>query len=766
MTELDVKFNSEEKDPGCPELNGNTAMEQEICLKDVDPLQIDERGAAPDPAADPLTHEKVLENATKEAEIANDGSTSIPSCVNMKITKDLDSVESTKSDRKIRDDNPSISCDNGTKDKLSHNNNILNNNLDKTSNESLQNGTSSKKTLETLTSNTTMNIQQTSKDMGIAKSSTSSVVKEASPEDKEVEGCSQNVSEQKMETLFSKSPINLDEIEFDNGATEDDADCKLDSRDEDELLLSPDENEKPAAGFKSQNGDIQHATNAEPRKKRSEESELETPVKKLCQEVEKAFPNHDNMINDYIISATKNNVDEIQRHTEQLLSEIQTLRELAQKKELEWNNILHLKKVKEEILLRLLRRKQVLSFEKTSEINQVTDGQSNEINFDFLMQPKGYAIDRNDEVSGLAIKQPVSNVNRLPNCNTNSNNNIMMLPINTGSYGPLSIIPPPYTERPMTSVASNLPKQILPKPVVILPNQKMPMYPCELNEQLQAHLNQPMGRQGPIKDVKSIIADYRQRHPEIVPRRGRRMKSILNPQAIGNPRPMAPQMDQRIADLSYLMNNVDANQKSILEKLHGQTSAAMANGIAFKDVLVHWQNSFAQPQSAQLVPQPSAGMGLLTTKSEKLPPPPPYPEISLHPVVSSATENSSCQQPISQAGSLLHGILTKNCGEITITPVQPSPTPQVAEKQTEEVVQLDDEESGGDETEPDAEGAEERRLVIDEGGDTAADGEVPNCQGCKRRHAQFVCAGCANQWYCSRECQVAAWDEHSEMCSG
>lgn len=35
------------------------------------------------------------------------------------------------------------------------------------------------------------------------------------------------------------------------------------------------------------------------------------------------------------------------------------------------------------------------------------------------------------------------------------------------------------------------------------------------------------GRQGQIKDVKSIIADYRQRHPEIVPKRGRRMKSVL-----------------------------------------------------------------------------------------------------------------------------------------------------------------------------------------------------------------------------------------------
>lgn len=59
------------------------------------------------------------------------------------------------------------------------------------------------------------------------------------------------------------------------------------------------------------------------------------------------------------------------------------------------------------------------------------------------------------------------------------------------------------------------------------------------------------------------------------------------------------------------------------------------------------------------------------------------------------------------------------------------------------------------------------RLVIDESneegrrsslvmGDNSSDGgdEVPQCQGCNQKAAQFVCAGCGNQWYCSRDCQV------------
>lgn len=35
-----------------------------------------------------------------------------------------------------------------------------------------------------------------------------------------------------------------------------------------------------------------------------------------------------------------------------------------------------------------------------------------------------------------------------------------------------------------------------------------------------------IGRQGQIKDVQSIIANFRQTHPEAVPRRGRRLKNV------------------------------------------------------------------------------------------------------------------------------------------------------------------------------------------------------------------------------------------------
>ncbi|GBP21066.1 hypothetical protein EVAR_11097_1 [Eumeta japonica] len=111
--------------------------------------------------------------------------------------------------------------------------------------------------------------------------------------------------------------------------------------------------------------------------------------------------------------------------------------------------------------------------------------------------------------------------------------------------------------------------------------------------------------------------------------------------------------------------------------------------------------------------------------------------------------------------------LLQNCGEITITPVQPQPEPPHPHPQQphdkpdrDDVVHLDDEESPASEGSGSGSGeGEAGRLVIDESapgaaaGAGAADGEAPLCQGCRRRDAQFVCAGCANQWYCSRDCQ-------------
>ncbi|XP_073955836.1 uncharacterized protein isoform X3 [Choristoneura fumiferana] len=579
-----------------------------------------------------------------------------------------------------------------------------------------------------------------------------------------------------------------------------------------EMIAAPvkvkdEEKAVPKPSVQAVNGDVGKEEQATKRRA-SEETETESPLKKLCQEVEKTFPQHDTMINDYIQTATKNNIDEIQRHTEQLLSEIQTLRELAQKKEHEWNNILHLKKVKEEILLRLLRRKQVISFEKAADVN----GSDRTDPFDYLNQGKNLAIDKSDEISGLSLKPPVSTMNPMMQS--------PVMPV-TSHFNPMVGLPPPYDK---AAHMQSMPKPVFPQPLM-LPGPQMTGFPRDMNGQLPA-FGMPMGRQGPTKDVKSIIADYRQRNPDITPRRGRRMKSILNPNMMNNPRAIAPKiMDgmnsfNNLNNLNMLFNNLDMNQKAMLERLQQIQTGTLPNGLSFKDVLVQFANMQQAPPMMPTRPpetitnrppehhvrpegrrrpertheEVQKQAERMASPSPRLPPPPPYPEISLLPVTTSQ------ETPTTQQNSLLHGILTKqalpaqsysptlaklltsperkqsapnlpafgqakNCGEITITPVQPTPPPAEAapEQKPEEVVQLDDEESPVSEGSAAASPADSGsgRLVIDEGGDDA-----PLCQGCRRRAAQFVCAGCANQWYCSRDCQVAAWDDHSEMCSG
>ncbi|XP_068141993.1 uncharacterized protein RAF2 isoform X2 [Drosophila tropicalis] len=50
------------------------------------------------------------------------------------------------------------------------------------------------------------------------------------------------------------------------------------------------------------------------------------------------------------------------------------------------------------------------------------------------------------------------------------------------------------------------------------------------------------------------------------------------------------------------------------------------------------------------------------------------------------------------------------------------------------------------------------------GGGGANNDADRRCQHCERYEANFMCASCQNQWYCSRDCQLRAWDSHWEHC--
>lgn len=112
-------------------------------------------------------------------------------------------------------------------------------------------------------------------------------------------------------------------------------------------------------------------------RKRSLSSEPEPtepiqPSKKLKKEVELSFSSHDKLLCDYIDKTSNNTVDEMQQHIENISQDVQALNEMIQIKEQEWNNVIYLKKVKEEILVRLTRKKNIMEIMSTK-VGQVPD---------------------------------------------------------------------------------------------------------------------------------------------------------------------------------------------------------------------------------------------------------------------------------------------------------------------------------------------------------------------------------------------------------
>lgn len=99
-------------------------------------------------------------------------------------------------------------------------------------------------------------------------------------------------------------------------------------------------------------------------------------MKKLRNDLEEHFVQRDKIMNDFVELADCNNVDQIQTYSDQLLSEIRTLNEMAKEKEREWNQLLHLKKLKEELLIRLQRKRQVMTINESDLNEPETNGKS------------------------------------------------------------------------------------------------------------------------------------------------------------------------------------------------------------------------------------------------------------------------------------------------------------------------------------------------------------------------------------------------------
>lgn len=106
------------------------------------------------------------------------------------------------------------------------------------------------------------------------------------------------------------------------------------------------------------NGD----SSPQPSKRKAENEE--GPLKKARSDVQQSYAIRDKILDECLEAAGCATAEQMQNFMDQTVSEIKMLNELAREKEREWNNIIHLKKLKEELVLRIQRQKQVMVLHK------------------------------------------------------------------------------------------------------------------------------------------------------------------------------------------------------------------------------------------------------------------------------------------------------------------------------------------------------------------------------------------------------------------
>ncbi|XP_011330661.1 uncharacterized protein LOC105275479 isoform X2 [Ooceraea biroi] len=447
-----------------------------------------------------------------------------------------------------------------------------------------------------------------------------------------------------------------------------------------------------------------------------------------------------------LIGDRNETVEQLMARATRLQSDILALKELANTKEQEWNEILKKRKLTEEAYVRLDRKIQMIDYMES----------------DSQLPPAGSSLETEWENSDCVSLVPKEkHFESRDDTSAERSSDLSISSVQKRKITAQQRMTPPKTNGESgrkQSEASSLDSRLIGE-----------------------------GRQGTIVDVRSIIADHRLKHPETVPRRGRRMRNSVN---IGLGAGGA---------MVETGHNADSRPSSTESCKSNPTASDSLN---YKDMLVQ----FAK----------------LSQQGEPVKVPQNYPDVTLHPVAPSPAAQNAASQP---TGSLLHGILTKAQSprsttfsptlarlltaperernspaavaaasmsqqgtatqhllqtyqgsnlvsindllssskartEITITPVVNTS----AQSHSNDLIQVDVEEETTiiDERKGNAAGGRDGKQVVKD--NPPSPNSPPKCQGCMIRSAQFVCAGCGNQWYCSRTCQLAAWATHSDHC--
>ncbi|XP_017481792.1 PREDICTED: uncharacterized protein LOC108370879 [Rhagoletis zephyria] len=424
----------------------------------------------------------------------------------------------------------------------------------------------------------------------------------------------------------------------------------------------------------------------------------------LYRQINEMFPKHDEVIGNHV-KHNSTTLDAVDENMERLMLDIQTLNEILQAKETEWNRLLNLKRVKEEMLGRLSRAKQIIgikerkfdeykySLQALKELETyLSESQSpSTTSVNIGLSTTHQLIESRASMKTEELQKERNNTNRLQNILISSN---ILQRAEASNYE-------------MDDVKSDSP----------------PLHHTAFNDDspelqkyqyLEQKIKSRVGRQGQFIDVKSMVADFRQQNPVVFPRVGKRIK--------------ASDAGYSVRALSTPPNCVDANSMFMETSYNG-------NGSNYTPTLEKLLSKSSRNNSSLHV-KPSA------------------------PITQGFKFNTDSQKSYYRLQS------DGGCNEISITPVNcVNRYPQRIQNTKAGLLRTALDVNSPSNTYYDMSDyvkSTPHKSMRDVHNN---DHHLQLCQECKMHEARFVCAGCGNQWYCSRECQVNAWDNHSEVCS-
>ncbi|XP_042225044.1 uncharacterized protein LOC121868460 isoform X2 [Homarus americanus] len=593
--------------------------------------------------------------------------------------------------------------------------------------------------------------------------------KESIDESSRTDDCEEE-KDNKMEVEEPEEPQPQVDIE----GSEDEKDSSED--DEDKLVISEgnergteesaDENSKGEAAAASQK-----STSRSPTPKRSEKRPAEDEA---APEVATKRPRP---LEDMISLDSLTSVSQVEGSLGQVKQDLEALEFLIKQKEEEWNTLLRLQKRKEELYIRLARRRHVLLMKSgqgdgEEEVQGEEGSEEGPSNLMFLPQG-GYSSLGGPQLPLMMMSQLLAgssspqSLQMLPQVLTtkensqgdgggSNNSNISVIDIHTSSNKPggetpkVSMTPEAHSKlsKQLSSGLASM-KPILPKPPGGLGG--IPGLPSSLSFTATGH-----GPQGPTVNVQHLIAAHRKENPNTPPIR-RATRGAWRHRYDGDKRSSRDQ--DRPPSVSSSSSDADTRTTPSSKGFLAMSDPS----VSYKDVLLRFAELTQiekQPGSPQISIFPVGSSDGGPKRSDGSRESTPTVRDHTPPAAAPPTTKPNLEAPSALAKLLLESRASVSSGNLTKAVGESASNSQY--------LTLSALLSGGSTTtvkdKVAAHAQSESRSKKSSHQPEEGSGN-PKCQGCHKQRAQFVCAGCGNQWYCSRECQVAAWEEHSEHCN-